>query len=183
MMSSAQENENSRGNPKITRPTSAPESRVVVSSKSGGFGGSRSRSAPKLDVQNVARWNSFLVDHTTTVVRAIDRCANSSTRFTPLTSLGQTRDGLTRERKGSMPRTRGGARGSRLRAGEAPRGGRQSAARRVAALRGDLRRTRDAIGLGSARVRRERRVRRASGRGPVRARLRRGGHHAVVAHA
>lgn len=110
-------------------------------------------------------------------------CANSSTRFTPLPSLGQTRDGLTRERKGSMPRTRGGARGSRLRAGEAPRGGRQSAARRVAALRRDLRRTRDAIGLGSARVRRERRVRRASGRGPVRARLRRGGHHTVVAHA
>ena len=34
-----------------------------------------------------------------------------------------------------MPRTRGGARGSRLRAGEASRGGRQSAARRVAALR------------------------------------------------
>ena len=33
MMSSAQENENSRGNQKITRPTSAPESRVIVSSK------------------------------------------------------------------------------------------------------------------------------------------------------
>ena len=116
--------------------------------------------------------------------RLRDRASRVPTRVAsrPAPHLDEAHDGLTRERGGSMPHARGGARGSRLCAFKAPRGGRPSATRRVAALRRGLRRP--AIGLGSSKVRRERRVRRQTRRvGPVRARLRRGGHHAVAAHA
>ena len=149
---SAQENENSRGNPKRTRNVWRREEGARRFLFARALGGSRSRSAPRLDVQNVFDDETFLVDHTARRLFGIEGCAKKARRVDSLDAFDLT----WADARWPHPRARGSSRRvapaipaprERGRARAVARGG--AACRRSNA--GAVRRTRDAIGFGSAR--------------------------------